>query len=147
VVEPPSTVLAMSNREAAEREFRAVRQPEDALGARLKQLGHSVAIDDFGTGYSSLGYLRRLPVDDLKIDQTFVRELDATRPDEVIVRSTIDLAHNLGLTVTAEGIESRSTWHKLRNLGCDYGQGYLISKPLSAAEATDFLQEPRVDAA
>jgi diguanylate cyclase (GGDEF)-like protein len=119
----------------------------EAIVARLKQLGHSVAIDDFGTGYSSLGYLRKLPVDDLKIDQTFVRELDATRPDEVIVRSTIDLAHNLGLTVTAEGIESRSTWQKLRSLGCDYGQGYLISKPLSAAEATSLLRESRVDAA
>jgi diguanylate cyclase (GGDEF)-like protein len=119
----------------------------EAIVGRLKQLGHSVAIDDFGTGYSSLGYLRKLPVDDLKIDQTFVRELDATRPDEVIVRSTIDLAHNLGLTVTAEGIESRSTWQKLRSLGCDYGQGYLISKPLSAAEATGLLQGSRVDAA
>jgi diguanylate cyclase (GGDEF)-like protein len=119
----------------------------EAIVTRLKQLGHSVAIDDFGTGYSSLAYLRRLPVDDLKIDQTFVRELDATRPDEVIVRSTIDLAHNLGLTVTAEGIESQATWHKLRNLGCDYGQGYLISKPLSAAEATTLLLQSRVDAA
>jgi diguanylate cyclase (GGDEF)-like protein len=119
----------------------------EAIVTRLKQLGHSVAIDDFGTGYSSLAYLRRLPVDDLKIDQTFVRELDATRPDEVIVRSTIDLAHNLGLTVTAEGIESRKTQEKLRDLGCDYGQGYLISKPLSAAEATSLLLRSRVEAA
>jgi diguanylate cyclase (GGDEF)-like protein len=118
-----------------------------SIVTQLKEIGHSVAIDDFGTGYSSLAYLRRLPVDDLKIDQTFVRALDAATPDEVIVRSTIDLAHNLGLTVTAEGIETDATWTALRRLGCDFGQGYLISRPLSPADVTPLVLNLRADAA
>jgi diguanylate cyclase (GGDEF)-like protein len=98
---------------------------------KLKDIGVSTGIDDFGTGYSSLGYLRDLPLRSLKIDRSFVQSMQADRPDEVIVRSTIDLAHNLGLAVVGEGIEEPRTWNRLRELGCDYGQGFLLSRPLS----------------
>jgi diguanylate cyclase (GGDEF)-like protein len=112
----------------------------EAIVARLKELGIRISIDDFGTGYSSLAYLRRLPVDSLKIDRTFVETLGDDSPDEVIVRSTIDLAHNLGLTVVAEGIETAAMWSRLRALGCDEGQGYHISRPLDAPAASAFLR-------
>jgi diguanylate cyclase (GGDEF)-like protein len=112
----------------------------EAVIARLKDRGVRVAIDDFGTGYSSLAYLRRLPVNSLKIDRTFVETLAAATPDEVIVRSTIDLAHNLNLTVVAEGVETEQVWNRLSTLGCDYGQGYFISRPLAKTEATAYLR-------
>jgi EAL domain-containing protein (putative c-di-GMP-specific phosphodiesterase class I) len=112
----------------------------EAVIARLKDRGVRVAIDDFGTGYSSLAYLRRLPVNSLKIDRTFVETLAAATPDEVIVRSTIDLAHNLNLTVVAEGVETAQVWNRLSTLGCDYGQGYFISRPLAKTEATAYLR-------
>jgi diguanylate cyclase (GGDEF)-like protein len=110
---------------------------------RLKALGCTIAIDDFGTGYSSLAYLRQLPLDSLKIDRTFVCTLDDQSPDEVIVRSTIDLAHNLGLAVIAEGVETQAAWTTLATLGCDYAQGYYISRPLEADRATAFLAQRR----
>jgi diguanylate cyclase (GGDEF)-like protein len=110
---------------------------------RLKTLGCTIAIDDFGTGYSSLAYLRQLPLDSLKIDRTFVRTLDEQTPDDVIVRSTIDLAHNLGLAVIAEGVETQSAWNRLGNMGCDYAQGYYISKPLPANQATSILPQSK----
>lgn len=100
---------------------------------RLREMGVRLAIDDFGTGYSSLSYLRRLPVDQLKIDKSFV--IGLTRgDDEVIVRSTVDLAHNLGLTVVAEGVENEAVCDRLLALGCDAAQGVFISEPRSAAE-------------
>jgi diguanylate cyclase (GGDEF)-like protein len=98
---------------------------------RLHEMGVRLAIDDFGTGYSSLGYLRRLPVDELKIDRSFVIGL-GTGNDEVIVRSTIDLAHNLGLSVVAEGVESLAVQEQLRALGCDAAQGFFIGAPADA---------------
>lgn len=98
---------------------------------RLDQLGVRLSLDDFGTGYSSLGYLRRLPVAELKVDQSFVKNVLLDAQDEAIVRSTIDLGHNLGLQVVAEGIENEPVLDRLRNLGCDLGQGYGISRPLS----------------
>ena len=88
-------------------------------------MGFKLSIDDFGTGYSSLAYLKRLPVDELKIDQSFVRNMQSDRDDEMIVRSTIDLAHNLGITVVAEGVETAEAWNLLRELKCDQAQGYL----------------------
>jgi diguanylate cyclase (GGDEF)-like protein len=112
--------------------------------ARLKEIGVSTAIDDFGTGYSSLGYLRDLPLTSLKIDRSFVRSMQADRPDEVIVRSTIDLAHNLGLAVVGEGIEEARTWNRLKELGCDYGQGFLLSRPLSPEALLEWLRSPRL---
>ncbi|MDX6593177.1 MAG: hypothetical protein QOJ13_2373 [Gaiellales bacterium] len=112
--------------------------------ARLKEIGVSTGIDDFGTGYSSLGYLRDLPLTSLKIDRSFVRSMQADRPDEVIVRSTIDLAHNLGLAVVGEGIEEPRTWNRLKELGCDYGQGFLLSRPLSPDALLEWLKSPRL---
>ncbi len=97
---------------------------------RLRRLGVQLSLDDFGTGYSSLSYLRRLPVTELKVDRSFVSNLLLDKQDEVIVRSTIDLGHNLGLQVVAEGIESSPVLDRLADLGCDIGQGYCISRPL-----------------
>ena len=103
---------------------------------RLSELGFKLSIDDFGTGYSSLAYLKRLPVDELKIDKSFVMNMEKDEDDAKIVRSTIDLAHNLGLTVVAEGVENGLIWRKLKDQSCDEAQGYFISKPLPAG---DFL--------
>jgi diguanylate cyclase (GGDEF)-like protein len=112
--------------------------------AKLKEIGVSTGIDDFGTGYSSLGYLRDLPLTSLKIDRSFVQSMQADRPDEVIVRSTIDLAHNLGLAVVGEGIEEPRAWNRLRELGCDYGQGFLLSRPLSPEALLVWLRSPQL---
>ncbi len=101
---------------------------------RLSERGFKLSIDDFGTGYSSLAYLKRLPVDELKIDKSFVMNMEKDDDDAKIVRSTIDLAHNLGLTVVAEGVENQLIWYKLRELACDEAQGYFMSKPLPASE-------------
>jgi len=100
----------------------------------LRALGLRIAIDDFGTGYSSLAYLKRLPVDELKIDRSFVRELCEEADDRAIVRSTVGLGHDLGLTIVAEGIEDAATWDLLEQIGCDIGQGYHIGRPVSATE-------------
>ncbi|HEX6721994.1 MAG TPA: EAL domain-containing protein [Burkholderiaceae bacterium] len=94
---------------------------------QLSKLGFKLSIDDFGTGYSSLAYLKRLSVDELKIDKSFVMAMERESDDVKIVRSTIELAHNLGLTVVAEGIETARTWQLLAALGCDEGQGYYVS--------------------
>jgi EAL domain-containing protein (putative c-di-GMP-specific phosphodiesterase class I) len=99
--------------------------------SRLRGMGITVAVDDFGTGYSSLGYLRDLPVDELKIDRLFVSGLSTS--DAAIVRSTIELAHNLGLTVVAEGVESTAVRDRLRKLNCDAAQGIFFAAPNTAA--------------
>jgi len=99
------------------------------------------AIDDFGTGYSSLSQLRKLPVDELKIDRSFVSRAHENPDDASIVSSTIELGHNLGLKVVAEGVEVAETLLMLRKLGCDYAQGYLISKPMPAAEVGAYVRE------
>src|SRR5207244_3882470 len=98
----------------------------------LKDLGVQLAIDDFGTGYSSLGYLKRFPVDVLKIDQTFVRGLGKDPEDTAIVGAIVTMAHNLELSVTAEGIETVEQLTHLRELGCARGQGYYFARPLAA---------------
>ena len=105
-------------------------QRAQATLERLSALGFKLSIDDFGTGYSSLAYLKRLPVDELKIDQSFVKGMESDADDAKIVRSTIDLAHNLGLTVVAEGVENAHTWDMLRDLNCDLAQGYHMGKPM-----------------
>ena len=119
--------------------------PERALQIirRLNSLGVRIAIDDFGTGYSSLSYLNRLPVSELKIDQSFVRQMASAANEATIVRSTIGLAHDLGLVVVAEGIEDRPTWNLLAQLGCDLAQGYYISRPQPAADLTRWLTDSR----
>ncbi|WP_394788861.1 putative bifunctional diguanylate cyclase/phosphodiesterase [Rhodoferax sp.] len=103
---------------------------------RLSDRGFKLSIDDFGTGYSSLAYLKRLPVDELKIDKSFVMAMERDPDDAKIVRSTIDLAHNMGLTVVAEGVENAAIMNLLRELDCDEAQGYYMSRPLPV---TDFL--------
>jgi EAL domain-containing protein (putative c-di-GMP-specific phosphodiesterase class I) len=97
---------------------------------RLRGLGIRLSIDDFGTGHSSLAQLKRLPVDELKIDKSFVMELTSNRDDAAIVRSTIDLAHCMGLKVTAEGVEDQAIQDLLASMGCDVAQGYHLSRPL-----------------
>ncbi len=111
-----------------------------AILTELDKMGVTLAIDDYGTGYSSLAYLKRLPVDELKIDKSFVMEMDENDNDAVIVRSTIDLAHNLGLKVTAEGVETQSVWDTLCILGCDQSQGYFMGKPMPADKLDEWLQ-------
>ena len=104
-------------------------------------MGIKLAIDDYGTGYSSLAYLKRLPVDELKIDKSFVMDMENNENDAVIVRSTIDLAHNLGLKVTAEGVETREAWDTLSVLGCDQSQGYFMGRPMSVEKLDTWLRE------
>jgi len=103
-----------------------------AILSRLKKLGADISIDDFGTGYSSLAHLRKLPVSELKIDKSFVIDMLANEDDEIIVKSIIDLAHNLGLTVVAEGVENVDIARRLQQLNCDQLQGYYFSKALPA---------------
>jgi diguanylate cyclase (GGDEF)-like protein len=106
---------------------------------RLHDLGVRLSIDDFGTGYSSMAYLRRLPVDELKIDRSFVLGMTTTQQDAVLVRTAIDLGHNLGLTVVAEGVEGAEHVSALRELGCDIAQGYHYARPMPDAEFTALL--------
>jgi diguanylate cyclase (GGDEF)-like protein/PAS domain S-box-containing protein len=108
---------------------------------RLSDMGIQLSIDDFGTGYSSLGYLKRLPVNEIKIDKSFVMEMMKDPDDVMIVRSTIELTHNLGLKVVAEGVESKEVLDQLTTLGCDGAQGYYISRPISASELNVWFTE------
>ncbi|HUK96961.1 MAG TPA: EAL domain-containing protein [Gaiellaceae bacterium] len=105
-----------------------------AILNRLSEMGVVLAIDDYGTGYSSLGYLKRLPIDEMKIDRSFVMQMADDRNDAAIVRSTVELGRNLGLKVVAEGVETAAAWAHLKALGCDFAQGYYLSKPVPAAE-------------
>ena len=107
----------------------------------LRGMGVGIAIDDFGTGFSSLSQLQQLPIDEIKIDRSFVTRMDTNRNDAVLVRSIIDLARNLGLTVTAEGVETQSTLCRLRELGCDLAQGFHIARPAPADECRRHLRE------
>src|SRR5690606_11544930 len=107
---------------------------------KLHRLGVSLSIDDFGTGYSSLAYLKRLPVQTLKIDNSFVRHMQEDEQDEIIVNSTVHLAHNLGLKVVAEGIESQQLLDKLAAPGCDEAQGYFIARPMTEEQAEQWLR-------
>ncbi|MFL6658073.1 MAG: putative bifunctional diguanylate cyclase/phosphodiesterase [Massilia sp.] len=106
---------------------------------RLHAMGVDLSIDDFGTGYSSLAYLKRLPVNELKIDKSFVLNMENDIGDTKIVRSTIDLGHNMGLRVVAEGIESEAVWHLLAALGCDQGQGYFMSRAMPGEQLAGWI--------
>ena len=109
---------------------------------RLNQLGVGLSVDDYGTGYSSLANLRRLPIDELKIDRSFVSPMLSDESDLIIVRSTINLGHDLGLKVVAEGVEDEATLHRLAGLGSDFAQGYHFSKPLAPAAFNEWIGMP-----
>ncbi|HLO62726.1 MAG TPA: EAL domain-containing protein, partial [Azonexus sp.] len=122
-------------------ESAVMANPQNVSGifARLRQLGVSIAVDDFGTGYSSLAYLRRLPIDILKIDRSFVRDADRNEEDAQIVKTILALGQALKLQVVAEGIETGRQADLLRALGCDSAQGYFFSRPLPAQEIEAWL--------
>jgi EAL domain-containing protein (putative c-di-GMP-specific phosphodiesterase class I) len=119
--------------------------PETALTQlqHLRALGVELSIDDFGTGYSSLSYLRRYPVQHLKVDRSFIAEVDTNPEDHAIVSSVINLAHSLGLLVVGEGVETADQLHALRGMGCDLGQGYLWRVPAAADDVSEWLRTLR----
>jgi len=120
-----------------------MQDPKQSLNVirALSELGLHISIDDFGTGYSSLAYISRLSVNEIKIDRTFVMGMSERKQDATIVKATIDLAHNLGLVVTAEGIEDEQAMQQLADWGCDIGQGYYFSPPLPDEELAAWLQD------
>jgi len=109
--------------------------------AKLHGIGLRLSIDDFGTGYSSLSHLRKLPVDEIKVDRSFVSTMNHNEDDATIVRSTIEMAHHLGLEVVAEGVETPEGLNRLIEMGCDAAQGYYFSRPLPAGELIGWLRE------
>lgn len=123
-------------------ESAVVDNPEEAIGLlqRFRNSGFKLSIDDYGTGYSSLAQLKDLPVDELKIDMSFVKRLPNDQGDKIIVHSTIELAHNMGLTVVAEGVENQEAMSWLKSKGCERVQGYHISRPVPASELESWLQ-------
>jgi diguanylate cyclase (GGDEF)-like protein len=125
-------------------ESAVMQNPETALKVlhSLRACGISLSVDDFGTGYSSLAQLKRMPVQELKIDQSFVRDLDDASEDSVIVRSTIEMSHSLGLKVVAEGVEFERSLRLLEKWQCDTAQGYLISRPLTASAFEAWVGQP-----
>ena len=120
-----------------------IHNPERAATvlAQCRALGFSIVMDDYGVGFCSLSYLRRLPLRGLKIDHSFVTQMTKSAEDSIVVQSTIALAHNLGLTVVAEGVEDAATLTQLNSYGCDFAQGYGVSQPLSGAAATAWLKQ------
>ena len=111
----------------------------------LRNLGLQLAIDDFGTGYSSLSYLRRFPIDNLKIDRSFISNMEAEADSVKIIQTIVDLAHSLGIDVTAEGLEKLEHSIQLQSLQCEYGQGYFFSKPVDAETATRILHQNQIN--
>jgi diguanylate cyclase len=122
-------------------ESTVMAEPEEALEVlgQLHAMGVRLTIDDFGTGYSSLAYLRQLPVQEVKIDRSFVRDITSNADDATIVRATVYLAKNLGLEVVAEGVEDDAAWTLLTRLGCDRVQGFGIARPLDPEDLTLWL--------
>ena len=123
--------------------------PERAIAALQSWRSHGVniSIDDYGTGQSSLGYLQKLPATELKIDKSFVQAIGEDPRNAIMVRSTIAMAHELGIKVVAEGIEDAACLKSLQEMGCDTGQGYHIGRPMSADALADFLADRRSAAA
>jgi diguanylate cyclase (GGDEF)-like protein len=136
----PELIAAQLEKYSVKPERLKVEVPEAALSGdptgsaqlfgRLRALGVKVSIDDFGTGFTSLSQLQQLPIDELKIDRSFVLGLSATAEELAIVRSAIDLGHSLGLRVVAAGVENQAAWDLLGQLGCDAAQGYMVTRPL-----------------
>jgi EAL domain-containing protein (putative c-di-GMP-specific phosphodiesterase class I) len=135
---PPRSLIV----EVTETAVTADHQRAHAILTELRALGVRVAVDDFGTGYASLARLRQLPVDEVKLDRSFVSRIEHDAQDRAIVRSVIGLAHDLGLAVVAEGVETRACWDRLREYGCDEAQGYLMGKPMPVEELEASLRGP-----
>ena len=110
---------------------------------KFREIGASVAIDDFGTGYSSMSYLQSLPIDKIKIDKSFVDNIDDTVRDKEVSMAIVKLSHSLGYKVIAEGIEKKEQEHFLKEHGCDYGQGFYFSRPLSSDELISFIRDTK----
>jgi diguanylate cyclase (GGDEF)-like protein/PAS domain S-box-containing protein len=146
----PETIMSLLTRYSVPSQLLRVELTESAIMTdtdraldvlhRLAALGIHISVDDFGTGYSSLAYLKRLPIDELKIDRSFVQHMLDVEADATIVRSTIMLAHNLGLHIVAEGIEDKATLNLLADFDCDIAQGYYMSCPIPAAELERWLR-------
>jgi EAL domain-containing protein (putative c-di-GMP-specific phosphodiesterase class I) len=119
-----------------------MNEPDQAVKVmqQLRAHGLRFSVDDFGTGYSSLAQFKSLPVDELKIDRSFVKNMQPGSDDAIIVQTTIDMGHRFGVKVVAEGIETTENWQQLLAMGCDQGQGYLISKPLPPEQLLAFSQ-------
>ncbi len=132
--------------ELTESAFMADPERAFLLLKRLNKMGIHLSIDDFGTGYSSMAYLKKLPVNELKIDKTFITSLMHNHSDAVITRSTIDLGHNMGLMVVAEGVEDQQTLNGLMVLGCDRAQGYYISRPAPPNDILQWIKEREASA-
>ena len=137
-LEPRSLLLEITETEV-------MMDPEQVIEIldQLSDMGFELSIDDFGTGHSSLAYLKRLPVHTLKVDKSFVSDMDTDEDNACIVHATIDLAHNLGLGVTAEGVESRQVYERLKEIGCDSYQGYYIGEPMDKTGIAVWLHEGR----
>jgi EAL domain-containing protein (putative c-di-GMP-specific phosphodiesterase class I) len=112
-----------------------------AILSLLQSMGVRLSVDDFGTGYSSLTHLRELPIDEIKIDKSFVMTMTRNEADAAIVRTVIDLAHNLGKQVCAEGVEDEATWRRLTDMGCDLAQGFWIARPMSGEDLMEWLRK------
>jgi EAL domain-containing protein (putative c-di-GMP-specific phosphodiesterase class I) len=118
-----------------------MHQPENALEIiqRLHSMGYKFSMDDFGTGYSSLAYLKKMPLMEIKIDKSFVMDIINSENDAAIVKATISLGHNLGLQVTAEGVENEEILSRLHEYGCDIAQGFYFTKPLSVNDFNQWM--------
>ena len=136
-VEPSALVLELTEHSLLES-----GGPAESVLTELRALGIGLAVDDFGTGYSSLTYLRQVPADTIKIDRSFISHMSTSPKDAAIVRAVIELAHTLGLQTVAEGIEDERVLAELRELGCDYAQGYFIARPLPAEQVLPHLRQP-----
>ena len=137
---PPAAVTL----EITEANFITNRATAIGTLTKIRALGIRASLDDYGTGYSSLSYLRDLPIDELKLDRSFVADLTSDRRTAAIIRSTVELAHQLGLTVVAEGVETEAQQRQLAEMGCDVMQGYLISAARPAAEVSQMLRDEAV---
>ncbi|HDY84424.1 hypothetical protein LCGC14_0528630 [marine sediment metagenome] len=133
-ISPEYITLEVTERDLMQDEVQAV-----ALLLELKEKGYTISVDDYGIGQSSLAKLKQLPVDELKIDKSFIMQLASSESDQIIVSSTITLGHRLGLSVVAEGLENNGSLDILRTMGCDHIQGYFLSKPLSANSFVEWL--------
>jgi len=136
-ISPQSLILEIT-------ETAMMHDPGKAIStlSELAALGTKLSVDDFGTGYCSLAYLHRMPVHELKLDRSFVMQLNRSERDRTIVRASIQLAHGLGLKIVAEGVENQETLALLRQLGCDVAQGYHIARPMEASDFNDWLRAP-----